>query len=109
MSYSKEQTTEMVQAYTSAQSESERAEVVKLFSDMFKKTSNSIVAKLSAEKVYIKKVRTAKNGKAIVRKSELVQKIADLAGVEDVDLIGSLEKATKQALEIVIAQLEMNQ
>jgi len=56
----------------------------------------SIIAKLTRERLYVPKAK-APAGKAPVRKAQLVQLIADQIQV-DVDVIGSLEKATKNTL-----------
>lgn len=56
----------------------------------------SIIAKLTREGLYVPKAKVPA-GKAPVRKAQLVQLIADQLSV-DVDVIGSLEKATKNTL-----------
>jgi hypothetical protein len=56
----------------------------------------SVRAKLTREGIYVALTK-APAGKAPVRKAELVQLIADELEV-DVDVIGSLEKATKNTL-----------
>lgn len=63
----------------------------------------SIRAKLTREGLYVALTK-APAGKAVVRKSELVQSIADYIEV-DVDVIGSLEKATKPTLLRVLDAL----
>ena len=60
------------------------------------KSDASIRAKLTREGIYVPLTK-APAGKATVRKSELVQLIADQLDV-DVDVVGSLEKATKNVL-----------
>lgn len=62
------------------------------------KSTRSIVAKLSREGVYVAKTATKAEAKAT--KADLVAKIAEAAGV-DVAVLKSLEKATKEALEIL--------
>ena len=105
VNYTADQTAELVQAYTSAKTDAERKEVVKLFAGVIGKTEASIRAKLSAEKVYVKPQRLTKGGKAIVKKAELADKIADLIG-KDREVMGSLDKATKVALEAIIEFIE---
>ena len=56
----------------------------------------SIIAKLTREGLYVPKAKVPA-GKAPVRKAALVQLIANQLSV-DVDVIGSLEKATKNTL-----------
>ncbi len=59
------------------------------------KFGKTIVAKLSAEKVY-----QAKAGVKVVTKLDLIEKIANDLGVDKAKL-ESLEKATKEALQIL--------
>lgn len=63
----------------------------------------SIRAKLVREGVYVAYAKVEKAG-ATVRKAALVQAIADEIDV-DVDVVGSLEKATKVALGKVLIAL----
>lgn len=65
------------------------------------RNARSIIAKLTREGLYVPKAKVPA-GKAPVRKAHLVQLIADQLKV-DVDVIGSLEKATKNTL-IRVAQ-----
>ena len=104
--YTPEQVKRLVNAYEACDNDTERKTVVEQFADALHKTPKSVIAKLSSEKIYIKPKATTKAGGVIRRKADIVADIAVLCGVEDVDLLGSLEKATKQALEIVQAQLE---
>lgn len=63
------------------------------------KTVRSVVAKLSREGVYVAKAKT-KSGDKAVTKADLVAKIAEAKGV-DAEKLASLEKATKEALEVL--------
>ncbi len=65
------------------------------------KSVRSVVAKLSREGVYVAKAKPTQ-AKSGVTKSDLVAKIAEKLGVE-ADKLVSLEKATKEALEILAA------
>jgi len=67
------------------------------------KSEPSIRAKLTREGIYVAFTK-APAGKATIRKAELVQTIADKLDV-DVDVIGSLEKATKNVLVRLIDAL----
>ena len=62
------------------------------------KSVRSVVAKLAREGVYVAKSRT--DGVKAVTKANLIAKIAEKFGVE-ADKLASLEKATKEALEIL--------
>lgn len=65
----------------------------------FGKSVRSIVAKLSREGVYVAKGK-ATSGEKAVTKVILIAKIAEKLGVE-AEKLASLEKATKEALEIL--------
>ena len=110
VNYTKEQTEKLVAAYTSAETENERDSVVEEFAEQFNKSVRSIVAKLSREKVYVKKQRTTKNGGEIVKKEELASRIAEKVGVAP-ETFDSLAKANKDVLNKIlqhIAHLENN-
>ncbi len=62
------------------------------------KSVRSVVAKLAREGVYVAKSRT--DVTKVVTKANLVAKIAEKFGVE-ADKLASLEKATKEALEVL--------
>ncbi len=65
------------------------------------KSVRSVVAKLSREGVYVAKGKAVASGKAVT-KADLIAKIADQKGV-NVEALASLEKATKEALIILVA------
>jgi hypothetical protein len=92
---------EMVAAYTEAETDEDRAEVVQALAEKLGKTVQSVRAKLVREGVYKAKVRKAKNGEAVVSKEQLVQGIEKAMGLEVGDL-ESLEKATKRVLKLVL-------
>lgn len=71
------------------------AQVARLASELGKNT-RSIIAKLTRMQLYVPKVK-APAGKAPIRKAALVLIIAEQLNV-DPDIIGSLEKATKNTL-----------
>ncbi len=64
------------------------------------KSVRSVVAKLSREGVYVAKAKADAEKSARETKSVLVSKIAEKFGV-DVQVLKSLEKATKEALEVL--------
>ena len=85
-----------------ASDEDRKAQVAALAVDLGKSEA-SIRAKLTREGLYVK-LTAAPKGKAPVRKAALVQAIADKIDV-DVDVIGSLEKATKVTLNRILEAL----
>lgn len=67
--------------------------------------ARSVTAMASRNSIaYARKVRTAKDGSAVVSKADLVGKIADAFGF-DVATLDGLDKANKTALEAVVAGL----
>lgn len=95
VNYTPEQTAQLVANYKAGAT-------VETLATMFGKTTRSVVAKLSREGVY-----TAKNkasGVARVKKSELVDRIANRVGVAP-ETFDSLEKANHEVLEAILANL----
>lgn len=102
MNYTQEMIDRMKEVYDPKASDEDRdAQVAELAAELDRKEA-SVRAKLVREGVYVAKTKPSKNGG--VRKADLVQSIADALEV-DVDVIGSLEKATKVALTRVIRGL----
>lgn len=91
--YSPEVTDCLLSAYRSGKTVEELAAA-------FGKTTRSIVAKLSREKVYVKKVYVTKAGVTPVSKEQHVSTIAAFMGV-DVSKLESLEKANKTVLTLI--------
>ena len=89
--YTPEMTKTIVEAYQSGQT-------VEQIAAETGKSTRSIVAKLSREGVYQAKNK-AKNTN-LVRKADLITEIAFSIGTNE-ELIESLEKATKEALELI--------
>jgi hypothetical protein len=89
--YTPEQTKELVALYQAGVAVDEIAK-------QLNKTARSVVAKLSREGVYQAKARVRQG--AVVRKSDLIAQIA-LATNTNEELLESLEKATKEALEVL--------
>lgn len=69
------------------------------------KTTRSIVAKLSRECVYKKKEYVSKTGEKPVKKDELADKLTTMAKLTEAEA-DSLTKATKTALQKIIAAIE---
>ena len=92
VNYTQEQVKTIVEGYTAgATAETLAAQVGK--------SVRSVVAKLSREGVYVAKARSTTN-KAKGTKADLIAKIAKDNDV-DVKVLASLEKATKEALEVL--------
>lgn len=94
VNYTEAQTVELVEAYTEAQTDEARKDVVVEFAENFGKSTASIRAKLVAKGVYVKAERATKR---VAKKADLVAEIAELLN-SDEDVVGSLEKATAVAL-----------
>lgn len=93
VNYTDEQVATLVEGYKAG-------ETVEALASKIGKSVRSAVAKLSREGVYVAKTKAA--GEARVTKADLIEKIATKIGVESTKL-ESLEKATKEALELLAA------
>lgn len=91
INYTTEQTQDVVTSY-------QTGEAVEAIASRLGKSVNSVVAKLSREGVY--KPKTKARGEQPVRKAELISQIAAAINTNE-ELIESLEKATKEALELI--------
>ena len=94
--YTAEQTQQLVEGYQAGTA------VEQLAQDLGK-TVKSVVAKLAREGVYQAKQRAA--GQHRVRKSELVDQLAQRCGVAP-EVFESLEKANQAVLEALVARLQ---
>ena len=100
--YTDDMTTELTTAYTAAETDEARAEVVEKYADLFGKTVASIRGKLSREGVYVKKTKKA-SGTRGMKKAEMVHAIGTMLGVrQDLE---SLEKANLNDLRVVLDAL----
>ena len=97
VNYTAEQTAKMVDDYQAGVT----TETIAL---ALGKTVRSVVAKLSKEKVYVKKEYKTKTGAAVVKKDSLADKIGDILKLAEND-VESLTKATKPALMAILAAL----
>ena len=102
VNYTPEQVNALVSAYVANPS----AETVQQFAEAFGKSVRSIVAKLSREGVYQKKVYVSKTGETPVRKDETAEKIGILVGLSEGE-VDSLTKANKTALAKILAKLSL--
>ena len=100
VNYTPEQTAELVAAYTDAETEEQRADVVKEYAEKFGRPLQSIRAKLVSEEVYIAKAYKTKKGEKPESKAAIVAGIASVLGVNQ-EQVESLEKANKAALNLV--------
>ena len=105
VNYTEAQTVQLVAAYDAADSDESRAAVVASFAEAFEKKPASIRAKLVREGVYQKPEASRKR---TAKKADMVQRIATLTGA-DSEKLDSLEKATANALKVVIAALESHE
>ena len=90
--YTAEMTKDVVEAYKAG-------ETVEAIAERTGKTARSVVAKLSREGVYVAKTKARAEG-AGVRKADLITEIAHAIDANE-ELLESLEKATKEALELI--------
>lgn len=95
VTYTAEQTATLVEGYKAGES-------LEMLAEQLGKSVRSVVAKLSREGVYVSKAKAA--GKTRVTKAELVSQIEAATGIEPGKLV-SLEKASHEALEMMVAQL----
>lgn len=95
--YSAEVTAQLLADYEASEKNPAAVETLAV---KFDKTARSIVAKLSREGVYNKRVYQTKAGETPVSKEQHVKAIAAFVGV-DADKLESLEKANKGVLRII--------
>lgn len=98
MSYTEEQTREIVAEYEAHPSR----DTVNAISDRIDKSVRSVIAKLSSAGVYQTPQRTTKTGELIVKKEELVRDICTWLGVE----APTLAKTGKQDLKALHEALD---
>jgi response regulator RpfG family c-di-GMP phosphodiesterase len=97
VNYTAEQTVAIVTAY-------QQGETVEALAEQFQKSVRSIVAKLSREGVYQKKVYKTKTGEAVQKKDATADAIGAILGLAEND-IDSLTKANKTALKKIFEAL----
>ena len=97
LNYTPEQTAKIVAEYQAGMS-------VETLAENFGKSVRSIVAKLSREGVYQKKVRTTKTGEQVIKKDAHADAIGAILGLPEND-IESLTKANKSALAKIFSAL----
>lgn len=97
VNYTPEQTVAMVADY-------QAGVTVEAIAENLGKTVKSVVAKLSREKVYVKKTYTTKTGDVVVKKDAHADAIGAILGMAENE-IESLTKANKTALEKIFRAL----
>jgi len=97
VNYTPEQTQKMINDYQNGVS-------VETIADNLGKTVRSIVAKLSREKVYIRKEYKTKTGESVVKKDTHADAIGAILRLPEND-IESLTKANKNALKAIFEAL----
>ena len=98
MKYTPESTKQLVEDYQAGLTVSELAEQLQV-------PERSIIAKLSSLGVYQKKQYLNKRGEVPTKKSEHIEKIANLLRC-NLELLESLEKVNKQVLIMIERNLE---
>ena len=98
VNYTPEQTAVLVSRYV------DDGVTVEALAVEFGKTVRSIVAKLSREKVYVKKEYKTKTGEKVVKKDAHADAIGAILGLAEND-IESLTKANKSALRAIFEAL----
>jgi len=96
-------TDEMVNAMVADYQDNPTPDTVAKLSLELGKTTRSIVAKLVREGVYKAAPRVTKTGAPVIRKAELVAQVQEVLGVE----FSTLEKASKQDLELLLARVSV--
>lgn len=104
MKYTKEITDQLTQMYVAGKTALEIAEYVSETSGEVV-PERSIIAKLSSLGIYQKKQYLTKRGEVPVKKSELIERIAELLDVNQ-DILESLEKVNKSVLTLISQKLE---
>jgi hypothetical protein len=97
INYTAEQTANLISDYTNGVT-------VEQLAQNLGKSARSIVAKLSREGFYNKKVRTTKTGEAVVKKDAHADAIGAILRLAEND-IESLTKANKSALRAIFEAL----
>ena len=95
VNYTPEQTAVLISEYV------DNGTSVAALAEMFGKTTRSVVAKLSREKVYVKKIYTSKTGETVVKKDALADKMAEVFDLTESEA-DSLTKANKTALKKIL-------
>ena len=101
MSYTKEMTQEILEAYEA----SPNRDTVDKLAEKYDKSVKSIIGKLSREGVYRREVYTTKTGSKPITKLELLAEVAELLELEDWQLHG-FDKTPKQTMKNIKDKIE---
>ena len=104
VNYTPEMEARAIEVYDPNADQETRDAQVDALSNEFNRTRRSVISKLSRLGVYKAKEYQTKKGDRPVSKAALVANIASICGVDE-DTVGSLEKATKNALNVVVNNL----
>ena len=106
MKYTPEITNKLVELYKAGNSVQEIAALMTLeYGEAV--PDRSIIAKLSSLGVYQRKTYVNKRGEVPVKKSEHIERIADLLDC-DLELLESLEKVNKLVLKLIEQKLQQS-
>ena len=97
----------MVDLMKSRYSANPTRETVEELASELDKSIKSVIGKLSREGIYQKSEYLTKTGEKPITKKELVEKVAEILGMEYQALAG-LEKSPKQALKSLTESLVLN-
>ncbi len=100
-------TPEMVDLMKSRYSANPTRETVEELANELNKSIKSVIGKLSREGVYEKTEYLTKTGEKPVTKRELVEKVAEICGV-DYQALAGLEKSPKSSLKLLEETLIIN-
>lgn len=100
VNYTPEMTAQMVADY-------QAGITVESIAESLGKTVRSVVAKLSREGVYQKKVYTTKGGGVPIKKDHHAEHIGQIVGLSEGE-VDSLTKANKTALAKIVAYMQSN-
>ncbi len=103
VNYTPEMVAQLHAGYDGTASDVDRKAQVRALARELGKSEGSVRAKLTHEGIYVTLTK-APSGKNTIRKAALVTAIAGQIGVDE-DVIGSLEKATKNTLIVVFKAL----
>ena len=105
VNYTDEMVARLHDVYDGEAPVAERDAQVQELADELGKSPASIRAKLTREGIYVPKGNVTKAGAPVIKKADIVNHIADRLGV-NAEVVESLEKATKVALQKVADALD---
>jgi hypothetical protein len=97
VNYTDEQVAEMKAQYKDAST----PETVAALAVKFGKSTRSVIAKLSRERVYVAKLRVTKQGEPVVSKADLVKNIERALDIEAATLVKAGKQDLKKLSDII--------